>query len=66
MIIQQFFLGHNAFGGLMAMLFELILSQLQLPTQEKVGVKFMINFPYSRYTQFLRMYAFLYVMNGNV
>jgi len=50
----------------MAMLFELIWPQLQLPMQEKVGVKFMINFPYLKYTQFLRMYAFLYVMNGNV
>ena len=50
----------------MAMLFELICSQLQLPMQEKVGVKFMISFPYLKYTQFLRMYAFLYVMNGNV
>jgi len=66
MIIQQLLLGHDTFGGLMAMLFELIQSQLQLPMQQKVGVKFMINFPYSKYTQFLRMYAFLYVMNGSV
>jgi len=66
MIIQQFFVGHNAFGCLMAMLFELIRLQLQLPMQEKFGVKFMINFPYPKYILFLRMCAFLYVMNVNV
>jgi len=49
----------------MAVLFELMQPQLQMPMQEKFGVKFMINFPYSKYNQFFRMYAFLYVINGN-
>jgi hypothetical protein len=50
----------------MAMFFELIWPQLQLSMQGKVGVKFMINLPYSKYTNFLRICALLYVMNKYV